>query len=66
MERIGCDESLRVALATAKPCGGGSGGGAAMTRAGAENPLAGYCPRRRVSRAHKPPPRPVLRKEVLL
>ena len=31
-----------------------------------ENPLAGYCPRRRVSRAHKPPPRPVLRKEVLL
>lgn len=35
MERIGCDESLRVALATAKPCGGGSGGGAAMTDAGA-------------------------------
>lgn len=35
MERIGCDKSLQVALATAKPCGGGSGGGAAMTGAGA-------------------------------
>jgi len=33
VDRIGCDESLQVALAMAKPCGGGSGGGAAMTGA---------------------------------
>ena len=32
-ERIGCDESLEVAPATAKPCGGGSGGGTTMTEA---------------------------------
>ena len=32
-ERIGCDESLEVAPATAKPCGGDSGGGTTMTEA---------------------------------
>lgn len=35
MKRIGCDKSLEKASARAKPCGGGSGGGTAMTGAGA-------------------------------
>lgn len=35
MERNGCDKSLELASATAKPCGGDSGGEPAMTSASA-------------------------------
>jgi len=41
VERIGCDESQVEASAIAKPCGGGSGGGAAMIEAGAARLQAG-------------------------
>jgi len=50
VDRIGCDESLQVALAMAKPCGGGSGGGAAMTGAEAFSRLS------TPQGSHPPPP----------